>query len=193
MKRLVPSAVATVLLLGGCGDDPVERPRSLPPVTVSPTALPTASATSPSASYSPAPLPEPQATDPDARAAEAGLIAYFRGINRLLATGDPAEYDRTYTQACAPCVAFGKRVRGIRAKGQRVEGAVDVVERLGVQGAGTANAAAVSATYRVTAYRIVASDGSVVGTYPESRGTRTFTLARTEGRFVVVAVQDPGA
>lgn len=183
LHRLVPALVGVLALTACAGSDPA----ALPVPATSPSSTPSASASAPP------PLPSPSSTDPAGRAVEEAVLAYFRGINTLLASGDPSAYDASYAPSCAPCKQFSQRVTGIYGKGQRAEGAVDIVEEITVTGTVTANAGAATVTFRVPAYRIVAADGSEVDSYPESRGTRIFTVVRGAGGLKVVSIQDPGA
>ncbi len=175
-------ATAAALLLAGCGGS---EPAAAPPP------LPARTSPAPSA-YSPAPLPSPRASAGIDREVEEAVLAYFAGINRLLATGERAAFDATYAPACDACAQFSAKVAADYAAG-RSSDARDEVLSLQVAGGNSANAGAATVEFRVPAYRIVAADGSEVGSYPESRSTRIFTVARTAAGFRVVAIQDPKA
>ncbi len=159
------------LALAGCSD-PADEPQALPAVSAEPSAEPSV-----------APLPTPSLTGAKA-GVEQAVLAYFAGVNRAAATGDLTAFEAAHGPECTACTTFSDLIRSTTAKGQRFEGATDVVESYTIPDFQGPNAV-VDVRFRVAPYRIVAADGTVVSTSQGSSRRSLIVMNQVGGRWIV--------
>lgn len=169
--------LAVGVLLTGCSSDGGEAaPVPLPAVSATPSQVPPA-------------LPAPRRSG-TAGEVERAVLAYFSALNDAAVSGDTTAFRRTFTPGCSGCRAFADRLDALHAKGQRLDGARDVVSRLDVQ-TGAGRAAAASVAYTIPSYRVLGPGGAVVGTYDGAQEVVNMALEKqSAGGWLVISSRD---
>lgn len=154
--------------------DPTSQasPRSVTASTVAPVGL-RSPRPSPTPSGATAPTPTPVATS--SAAVWRGIVGYLESTRaRAFATGQVSLLDAVYTADAPDLAADRASVRALHARGLRASGFAATVTDVTVQKQ-TATAATLQVVDRLAAYRLVAADGSVVGS-GRGRPAQAFTM-----------------
>jgi hypothetical protein len=200
--RVIATASA-VALLAACGGDP--SPATLPPASGQPS---TAASTSPSdGPAAAASTLEPSVAAPPTRseptdetsggavtdsgsgqaepAVRAAVEKYYADLNTSLADTDSTEFRKNFLPHCKPCEQSADVIDNVESDGKQFAGANYRIEAIRVQDVAGITAAA-EVTYRVSAHRIVTSDGETVKKFNASDNRVHLSLQKTQNGWVVV-------
>jgi hypothetical protein len=167
------------LTVAGCGNGAGADPQPLPPITQSPTAS-----------------PSPTATKDDLQqSAEQFIRAYFREFDRANHTSDPSRLERAYyADDCQPCKDDVKVINSERHKNRRIDGYEFLIRDIRVDEANT-ESALVSVVVHHRSGRIVRiEDGAVMERLSATKPVQSlFDLRRVDNDWRITRITSLGA
>lgn len=182
--RALALTLAAVAALSGCGGSSAEKPRTLPAITVSPSANPSASQ---AASDVPA-----EARPATSAGAEAFATYFYEQTNRAFGEKNPDLVRALSAPGCGACDAYVASIQRLRDRNERVEGyGVHVFQAVAPEVTG--NVARVDVSWSATQMKRYDADGKVIRTEgPFRRVNEQVGLLRTSDGWLVQSIKSLG-